>query len=368
MAAKTLRELDPRVGIEILGEERHPYYPRPNLIEYLAGRLPGRGSSLFPKAGRQSSGSTSVSARPSRGSAATRERSRRRRARRPLRRPPPGDGARPLRPADRREPTRRASSSCGRSTTPMAILDRLESHPAGRRPRRRAARPRDRPGHPRPRGARSGSSNSSTGSCPASSTPPAAAILKGQIETAGHRRPARRGRPGDPRGGGRPGPAVRVRRRGRGGRRRHRRGDHARDRPGQGRRARRSTAASSSTTVCGRRPTGIFAAGDAAEHAGTDLRDHPGLVRTGPGRRPQHARPGHALRRDGALQHPQGRRALRDLGRERPRRRAGLRSPRPVRSRRRGSTRRSSSRRAGSSARSGWARRRGPRRSAVSSP
>jgi len=39
LAAKTVRELDEGVEIEILGEERHPYYPRPNLIEYLAGRL-----------------------------------------------------------------------------------------------------------------------------------------------------------------------------------------------------------------------------------------------------------------------------------------------------------------------------------------
>jgi nitrite reductase (NADH) large subunit len=39
MAAKTLRELDPDAEIEIFGEEKHPYYPRPNLIEFLAGRL-----------------------------------------------------------------------------------------------------------------------------------------------------------------------------------------------------------------------------------------------------------------------------------------------------------------------------------------
>ncbi len=39
MAAKTLRELDPDVEIEVLGEETYPYYPRPNLIEFLAGRL-----------------------------------------------------------------------------------------------------------------------------------------------------------------------------------------------------------------------------------------------------------------------------------------------------------------------------------------
>ena len=40
LAAKALRELDPDVEIEIFGEEKQPYYPRPNLIEFLAGRLP----------------------------------------------------------------------------------------------------------------------------------------------------------------------------------------------------------------------------------------------------------------------------------------------------------------------------------------
>ncbi len=49
LAAKTLRELDPDAGIEILGEERHPYYPRPNLIDYLAGRLPGEKIFAFPE-------------------------------------------------------------------------------------------------------------------------------------------------------------------------------------------------------------------------------------------------------------------------------------------------------------------------------
>jgi len=49
IAAKTLRELDPRIGIEILGEERHPYYPRPNLIEYLAGRLTRDRIFAFPE-------------------------------------------------------------------------------------------------------------------------------------------------------------------------------------------------------------------------------------------------------------------------------------------------------------------------------
>lgn len=49
MAGKTVRELDPEAEIEILGEERHPYYPRPNLIEYLAGRLPYEKLFAFPQ-------------------------------------------------------------------------------------------------------------------------------------------------------------------------------------------------------------------------------------------------------------------------------------------------------------------------------
>jgi nitrite reductase (NADH) large subunit len=48
MAAKSLRELDSSVDIEIVAEERHPYYPRPNLIEYLAGRLPFEKLFAFP--------------------------------------------------------------------------------------------------------------------------------------------------------------------------------------------------------------------------------------------------------------------------------------------------------------------------------
>lgn len=48
LAAKTLRELDPDVAIEVLGEERHAYYPRPNLIEYLAGRMPLEKIFAFP--------------------------------------------------------------------------------------------------------------------------------------------------------------------------------------------------------------------------------------------------------------------------------------------------------------------------------
>jgi nitrite reductase (NADH) large subunit len=48
MAAKTLRELDQDVEIEIFGEEKHPYYPRPNLIEFVAGRLPFERLFAFP--------------------------------------------------------------------------------------------------------------------------------------------------------------------------------------------------------------------------------------------------------------------------------------------------------------------------------
>jgi nitrite reductase (NADH) large subunit len=49
LAAKTVRELDAAAEIEILGEERYPYYPRPNLIEYLAGRLPYDKLFAFPE-------------------------------------------------------------------------------------------------------------------------------------------------------------------------------------------------------------------------------------------------------------------------------------------------------------------------------
>ncbi len=49
LAAKALRELDPEAGITVLGEERQPYYPRPNLIEFLAGRLPYEKVFAFPE-------------------------------------------------------------------------------------------------------------------------------------------------------------------------------------------------------------------------------------------------------------------------------------------------------------------------------
>jgi len=40
IAAKTLRELNPQVEVVVFAEEKYPYYPRPNLIEYIAGKLP----------------------------------------------------------------------------------------------------------------------------------------------------------------------------------------------------------------------------------------------------------------------------------------------------------------------------------------
>ncbi len=49
LAAKTLRELNAEVEIEIFGEEKYPYYPRPNLIEFLAGRLPYDKLFAFPE-------------------------------------------------------------------------------------------------------------------------------------------------------------------------------------------------------------------------------------------------------------------------------------------------------------------------------
>jgi nitrite reductase (NADH) large subunit len=49
IAAKTVRELDPDAGIEIFAEEKYAYYPRPNLIELLAGRLPYEKLFAFPE-------------------------------------------------------------------------------------------------------------------------------------------------------------------------------------------------------------------------------------------------------------------------------------------------------------------------------
>ena len=48
IAAKTLRELDKQVEIEIFAEEKYVYYPRPNLIEFIAGSLPFERLFAFP--------------------------------------------------------------------------------------------------------------------------------------------------------------------------------------------------------------------------------------------------------------------------------------------------------------------------------
>ena len=50
ITAKTLRESEPDAEIILFGEERHLYYPRPNLIEYLAGRLPLEKLFAYPEA------------------------------------------------------------------------------------------------------------------------------------------------------------------------------------------------------------------------------------------------------------------------------------------------------------------------------
>ncbi len=38
--SKTLRELDKKVEIDVFAKEKYHYYPRPNLIEFLAGKIP----------------------------------------------------------------------------------------------------------------------------------------------------------------------------------------------------------------------------------------------------------------------------------------------------------------------------------------
>lgn len=48
MAAKTLRELDAEVEIVEFAAEKYHYYPRPNLIEFLAGNLPLERVYAFP--------------------------------------------------------------------------------------------------------------------------------------------------------------------------------------------------------------------------------------------------------------------------------------------------------------------------------
>ncbi len=50
LAAKNLRDGDPAAEIVLFGAEPHLYYPRPNLIEYLAGRLPRPKLFAFPEA------------------------------------------------------------------------------------------------------------------------------------------------------------------------------------------------------------------------------------------------------------------------------------------------------------------------------
>ncbi len=49
ISAKTLCELDKKVEIEIFAEEKYHYYPRPNLIEFLAGTIPLERMFAFPQ-------------------------------------------------------------------------------------------------------------------------------------------------------------------------------------------------------------------------------------------------------------------------------------------------------------------------------
>jgi nitrite reductase (NADH) large subunit len=48
MAAKTLRQADRSLDIDVFGAEAFPYYPRPNLIELLAGRMAEEKIFAFP--------------------------------------------------------------------------------------------------------------------------------------------------------------------------------------------------------------------------------------------------------------------------------------------------------------------------------
>jgi nitrite reductase (NADH) large subunit len=50
MAAKMLRQADRTLDIDVFGAEAHAYYPRPNLIELLAGRMPEERIFAFPPA------------------------------------------------------------------------------------------------------------------------------------------------------------------------------------------------------------------------------------------------------------------------------------------------------------------------------
>lgn len=49
MFSKTVHDLDPDIDIQIYTDENHRYYPRPNLIEFLAGKLPYDRLFAFPK-------------------------------------------------------------------------------------------------------------------------------------------------------------------------------------------------------------------------------------------------------------------------------------------------------------------------------
>lgn len=49
IAAKTIREQDRNVEIDIFADEKYHYYPRPNLIEFLAGHLPLERIYAFPE-------------------------------------------------------------------------------------------------------------------------------------------------------------------------------------------------------------------------------------------------------------------------------------------------------------------------------
>jgi NAD(P)H-nitrite reductase large subunit len=49
LAGKTVRELAQDADIDIFGEEKYAYYPRPNLIEFVAGRLPYEKLFAFPE-------------------------------------------------------------------------------------------------------------------------------------------------------------------------------------------------------------------------------------------------------------------------------------------------------------------------------
>ncbi len=49
ISSKTFRELDPKAKIDIFAEEKYLYYPRPNLIEFLAGHIPQDSLFAFSK-------------------------------------------------------------------------------------------------------------------------------------------------------------------------------------------------------------------------------------------------------------------------------------------------------------------------------